>query len=46
MLENVYVGLNARSYVFLSKVYFFEMYLTYLSSIALQVYLFCHKDND
>ena len=32
MLENVYEGLNARSEVYFSKVYFCEMYPTCVSS--------------
>ena len=32
MLENVYEGLDARSIVYLSKVYFCEMYMTCVSS--------------
>ena len=32
MLENVYEGLNARSKVYLSKLYVCEMYLTCMSS--------------
>ena len=36
MLKDVYEGLNARSEVYLSKEYFYEMYPTCVSSISLK----------
>ena len=36
MFENIYEGLNVRPKVYLSKEYFCEMYLTYVSSAILR----------
>ena len=41
MLKNVYEGLNVRSKVYLSKVYFCEMYSTCVSSKLCE--FICHE---